>query len=232
MENMEFLKAVLAEMNAKMDSTQEKMDANTKEMQAKMGDTMESQIGFLVSRMESARKTNREEMKAAIQSIWSERDETIQQRVENITTCVNHKTQSLQKACQETTACHEEMEAYTEKIQPDPRMMQSVAEHQEVPKEEAAVMLVGGLRKRRGDQNLAWRHRQNPKGRIQTSCESRKRLTVASRRMMHCAGVAWVRQGVIRKDCTRAKVERATQRVGALRNNLRMHHEGKREQRM
>jgi hypothetical protein len=168
MENMEFLKAMLAEMNANMKANQEKADANAKatqdmlakidtnrgthckplkEMQARMKDTMESQIGFLVPRI----KPNREEMKAAIQSIQSERDETIQQQVENITMCINHKTQSLQKACQETTACHKETEAYTEKIQPNPRMMQSVADHQGVPKEEAAVILVGGLRKLHGD---------------------------------------------------------------------------------
>jgi hypothetical protein len=53
------------------------------------------------------------------------------------------------KACQEAT------EAYTEKTMPDPGMMQSIGEHQEVPKEEAAVMLVGGLRKQRRDRNLA-----------------------------------------------------------------------------
>jgi hypothetical protein len=116
MENMKFLKAMLAEMNAKMDATQEKMNTNTKEMQAKTEDMMESQIGFLVSTMEAARKTDREEVKVAVQSIWSEWDETIQQRVENVTMHVNHKTQSLQKACQETAACHEETETYTEEI--------------------------------------------------------------------------------------------------------------------
>jgi predicted component of type VI protein secretion system len=47
---------------------------------------MESEIGFLVSRMEEGRKTNREEMKATIKSIWSEVDETIQQQVGNIMT--------------------------------------------------------------------------------------------------------------------------------------------------
>jgi hypothetical protein len=110
------------------------------------------------------------------------------------------------------TACHKEAEAYTEKIRPDPRMMQSVVEHQEVSKEEAAVMLVGGLRKHHGDRNLAVGRHQKPKRRIQASCESRKRLTAASRRMTHCAGVARLRRGNVRKDCTRAKVERATHR--------------------
>jgi hypothetical protein len=177
------LKAMLAKMNARMDATQEKIDASTKEMQTKMEDTMESQISFLVSRMEPARKTNQEEIKAAIQSIWSEGDGMIQHRVENIRTCANHKAQSLQKACQES-------EAYTEKIQPDTIMMQSVSEYQEVPKEEDAVMLVGGLRRRHGDWSLARGCRQKPKGRIQASCDSRKRLTFVGRRVIHCAGEA------------------------------------------
>jgi hypothetical protein len=44
--------------------------------------------------------------------------------------------------------------------------------------------------------------------------------------MTHCEGVAWLWRGV-RKGCTRAKVKQATQRVGPLRKNLWMHHEGK-----
>jgi hypothetical protein len=123
-------------------------------------------------------------------------------------TCINHKTQSLQKACQETTACHKATEVYTEKIQLDPRMMQSIAEHQEVPKEEATLMPVGGLRKQCRDRNLTMGRRQKPKGRIQASCESQKRLIIAGRKMTRHARVAWHREDVIRKDQTRKQVER------------------------
>jgi hypothetical protein len=49
------------------------------------------------------------------------------------------------------TACHKVTEAYSENIQPDPRMMQSTVENHEAPKEEAAVMPVRGLRKWCGD---------------------------------------------------------------------------------
>jgi hypothetical protein len=66
----------------------------------------------------------------------------------------------------ETTACHEATETDTEKIEPYPGMMQSVGEHQDVPKEEAAVMLVRGLRKWSRDQNLGAEHHKKPKGRI------------------------------------------------------------------
>jgi hypothetical protein len=50
--------------------------------------------------------------------------------------------------------------------------------------------------------------------------------------MTCCAGMAWLKRGVVRKDWTRAKVEQVTQRVGPLRKNLWMHHEEKGEQRI
>jgi hypothetical protein len=58
--------------------------------------------------------------------------------------------QSVRSELDERTACHEATET-----EPDPGMMQSTEEHQEIPKEEAAVMPVGGLMKRRRDRNLA-----------------------------------------------------------------------------
>jgi hypothetical protein len=42
----------------------------------------------------------------------------------------------------ETTACQEEMRADAEKMEPDSEKMQSVVEHQEVPVQDATVMLV------------------------------------------------------------------------------------------
>jgi hypothetical protein len=45
--------------------------------------------------------------------------------------------------------------------------------------------------------------------------------------MTRRARVAWRRENFVRKDCTRAKDERVTQRVGPLRKNLQMQHEGK-----
>jgi hypothetical protein len=68
----------------------------------------------------------------------------------------------------------EKLKVCQEKTEPDPEMMQSIGEHQEIPKEEAAVMPVGGLRKRRRDRNLTAGCRQKPKGRIQARRESRK----------------------------------------------------------
>jgi hypothetical protein len=75
-------------------------------------------------------------------------------------------------ACQEGTetspenlkACHEATKAETERTEPDPGMMQSVGEHEEVPKEEATVTPVGRFRKRRRDRNLAARPARSRRG--------------------------------------------------------------------
>jgi hypothetical protein len=58
----------------------------------------------------------------------------------------------------ETNTCREATE-----IKPDPRM-QCVGQHQEIPKGEAAVTLLRGLRKRRMFRNLAAGRRQKTEG--------------------------------------------------------------------
>jgi hypothetical protein len=57
------------------------------------------------------------------------------------------------KACQKATACHEVTDADLEKTEPYPGMMQSVGEHEEIPKEEAIVKPVKERRKRRRTEN-------------------------------------------------------------------------------
>jgi hypothetical protein len=80
--------------------------------------------------------------------------------------------------------------------------MQSVEENQEIPKEEAVVILVGELRQRRRDRNLATGRCQKPKGRIRASCESRRRWTVSGRKMTRRATVAWRKRNLFRKTGT------------------------------
>jgi hypothetical protein len=121
-----------------MMATQERMDGNTKGMQEKM----ERQISPLLSLIEADRRTGRDEMKQIragqehMQEIDNQKQSrkdrgrntihTVREGVENVMMRVIHETQSLQKACLETTTCHEVTETDAEKIQPDPRMMQSV----------------------------------------------------------------------------------------------------------
>jgi hypothetical protein len=54
-------------------------------------------------------------------------------------------------------------------------MMQSIEEHQEIPKGEAAVMPVRGLKKCHSVRNLTAELRQKPKERTREYCGSRKK---------------------------------------------------------
>jgi hypothetical protein len=101
---------------------------------------------------------------------------------------------SLRTCRSETAASQEDTET-----KPDSGKMQSVQELQEIPKEDATLMPVGGLRKRRRDQNLVAGRRQKPKRRIQASCESRRRLTVAGKKMTRHATVAWCERNAFRR---------------------------------
>jgi hypothetical protein len=169
-----------------------KMEANTKSNleimagQEQMKESMERQMGSPVSRMEADRKPDRDEIREEMKSGQTH----MRSRVDAWTT-------DMKDGRKEMTAYNEATEADTEKTEPGPGMRQFVGEHHEVPKEEAAVIPVGGLRKRRRDQDLAAGRSQKPKRRIQVSCESRKRLTVAGRKMTHQATVAWRKRNSI-----------------------------------
>jgi hypothetical protein len=99
------------------------------------------------------------------------------------------------RACRSETAASQ----VATETEPDPGTMQSVEEHQEIPKEEAALMPVGGLKKWHRKRNLAAGRSQKPKGRIQANSESRRRLTVADRKMTRRAAVAWRKRNIFRK---------------------------------
>jgi hypothetical protein len=62
------------------------------------------------------------------------------------------------------------------------RNAQSVVEHREVPKEEAAVKSSGAPKKWHGGWHLAPRRRGEPKEKIRRNCGSRKKLAAAGRR--------------------------------------------------
>jgi hypothetical protein len=88
-------------------------------------------------------------------------------------------------ACQkETTTCQEATET-----EPDPEMIQSIEEHQEIPKGEAAVMPVGELRKQHRVPNLAAKCRQKMKERTWGNSRSRSKSTATCRKVSHRAKV-------------------------------------------
>jgi hypothetical protein len=77
-------------------------------------------------------------------------------------------------------ACREKMEAMREAC----LEVESVAVHEEVPKEEVAVKTVIVLKKRWRDRHLAIRRSGQPKKRTQANDGSRKKLTDACREMI------------------------------------------------
>jgi hypothetical protein len=89
-------------------------------------------------------------------------------------------------ACQKMEACLEEEKPTSVDTKP------TVAQQEEVPVEDAEVMLVGeAKKKRRRDQKLAVEHRrQKPKNSTREKCGPQKRLAVANRGTSHRAKVA------------------------------------------
>jgi hypothetical protein len=81
-------------------------------------------------------------------------------------------------------------------------MMQSVGEHQEVPREEAAVIPVRGRKRRhRGRKQAAGRHGE-PKELTRGDRGSRKKLAAACRKVSRRATVAWRKRNIFRKSWT------------------------------
>jgi hypothetical protein len=78
-------------------------------------------------------------------------------------------------------------------------MTQSIEEHQEISKGEAASMPVGGSRKRRRVRNLAAKHRQKMKERTRGNSGSRRKSTAACMKVSRRARVAWRERSLIRK---------------------------------
>jgi hypothetical protein len=96
-------------------------------------------------------------------------------------------------------ACLGKTEADTEKTEPDPGMMQSTEEHQEIPKGEAAVMPVGEPRKRCRVRSMAAERCQKREERTWGNNGSRRKSAATCRKVSRCARVAWHRKSVVRK---------------------------------
>jgi hypothetical protein len=112
----------------------------------------------------------------------------------------------------------------TEKTEPDPDMMQSAEEHQNIPNEEAAVTPVKGLKKRRRVQKLTAERRQKLKERTRGYCRSQRRVNVAGRRALRHARSAWCKRNFFRKIRTQGSRE-LWKKLAA--NRIRMTHHAK-----
>jgi hypothetical protein len=70
-------------------------------------------------------------------------------------------------------------------------LMQSIEDHQDIPKGEATVMPVGELRKQHRVCNLAAERQQKRKEKTRGNCGSRRKSDAACRKVFRCAKVAW-----------------------------------------
>jgi hypothetical protein len=88
-------------------------------------------------------------------------------------------------------ACHEAMEADTEKTAPNSGMMHSTAEHQEACNEDAIVKPVEGWKKQHRGRNQAAGQRGELKELTQGDCGSQRELAATCRKVFHHARMAW-----------------------------------------
>jgi hypothetical protein len=113
---------------------------------------------------------NLKEMREDIKSGQAEMRSIVVAFQEKIDTCIASRRDDQKETVsfQETTEAHLECEEQTSVT------MESEQEHQVAPKEDAAVIPVGGLRKWLMDRNLAAGRRQKAKGRIQKEIDCRR----------------------------------------------------------
>jgi hypothetical protein len=150
-----------ADANRKADQQdlKERMDANTKAVQEKL----ERQIGSLLSVIEANRRTDRDEMKQEIRASQEHIKEIIETQFASLAT----KLDDWQKEMQTDREASKIMD-----WKANLEDMESELEYQEIPKGEATVVPVGGLRKRHRVRNLASEHRQKPKESTRWYCGS------------------------------------------------------------
>jgi hypothetical protein len=152
------MQQILGLLLAKIDNVEANMKSNQEQIQTNRQIDQEKAA--------ADRKTSREYIKEMMNEMKNEikvviRGETKHmrdKRTEAHLEC-QKPTSGDMKICQEKTTCHEAMEGDTKEIELNPGMMQSVAEHQEAPKEDAIVKPVEGRKKRhRGRKQAAGRH--------------------------------------------------------------------------
>jgi hypothetical protein len=168
MASMKSNQDLLARLEARIETNREKDQENLKEIREEI-------------------KSGQAEMRFSVCVMRSELEETIHHRMKAV-------LQPIRPELNETTACNRATET-----EPDPRMMQSVEEHQEAPKEDTVVMPVRGPRKRHRVCNLAVERRQKREKRAQGNCEYRRKSAVACRKVSRCAEVAWRKRNLVRR---------------------------------
>jgi hypothetical protein len=105
-------------------------------------------------------------------------------------------------------------EANKEKTVPDPEMIQSMEEHQEVPKEDAIVKPAKGRKKWRRGQKSTAGQRGEPKELTRGNCGSQRKIAAACRKVSRHTTVAWQKRKLVRKKWTQVNSEFASRTPG------------------
>jgi hypothetical protein len=186
----EYMQEIKERMKPKIDPYQEnqarmevKMNSNQKKAEADRIADREC-MKQMMARTEENRERGREDLKRMMAEMYAKMDgkqeEMLARMREDIKSGQAEMRSTIcafRSELDETTACQEATET-----EPDPRMMQSIEEHQEIPKEEAAVMLVGKSRKRRRVCNLAAERHQKRKERTRGNRGSRRKSALPAGR--------------------------------------------------
>jgi hypothetical protein len=163
METQQMMKLLLARMNAIIKEHMQEMKTDRKADQARME-----------VKIDANRQRDRENLKGMVEEMNAKVDGN--QPEMRSTVC------AIRSELDETTACNGATETG-----PNPGMMQSKEEHQEIPKGEAVVMPAGGSRKRRRVCNLAAERRQKRKERTWGKSGFRRKSAAACRKVSHLA---------------------------------------------
>jgi GH24 family phage-related lysozyme (muramidase) len=155
----------------------------------------------LEAKIETNREKDREHLKEMRKEIISGQAEmrftlcAMRPKLETIQHRMKVVLQPIRTELDETTICNGATET-----KPDPRMTQSVEEHQEAPKEDDAVMLFEGPRKRRRVCNLAAKRCQKRKERTRGNRGYRRKLSAVACRNVFCrVKMAWQKRKLVRR---------------------------------
>jgi hypothetical protein len=198
METRQMMELLLARMNASMKEHMPEMKVDRKTDQARMEAKIDAHrerdqkdLKGMMEEMNAMMDGNQAELRSTVCAMRSEWKETIQHEIKAV-------IQPIRSELDEKTACNEA----TETAQ-DPGMMQPIDEHQEIPKGETAVMLVGGLWKRRRVQNLAAGPSQKKKERTTGNSGPKRKSAAACKRVSPRAKVAWRKRNLFRRTGTK-----------------------------
>jgi hypothetical protein len=179
------MERLLARMDANMETMLAKMDSNKAKVDADTKADREN-----LKEMREEMNASHKEMLAKMEANGKARREAMKRMMERM--------------------MNANQAARLEREEPTSVEMKPEVAHQEVLKEDAAVMTVGEPKKRRRDQNPDARRRGKPKERTQGKDGCRKNLVAARRVMTGSAAVTRRRGEFIMKDRTRNQAERGT----------------------